>query len=637
MCGIAGFASMTGLDPAVGQARAQIALSRLARRGPDGHGVWSDGHCVLAHTRLAIIDLSALANQPMQRDGLTITYNGEIFNFGEVKAELARRGHHFHTASDTEVLLAGWQQWGPDLLPRLVGMFAFAIWDSHSQTLHAARDRFGEKPFVYAGGSQHLAFGSDLIACEAMLGETRPIDPRVLRALFTLRFIPEPWSIAQDIHKLPAGHRLRFDKQGLSVERWYDLSARATLQSADRRNPQADLRERFDAAVRDRLVADVPVGVFLSSGLDSSLVAASVVAAGAPLKTFTVGFDNASGYYEERPLAAAMARHLGAEHTEISVSVERVAHILDDVFRGLDEPFADASAVPAFLVSEATRKKVTVVLTGDGADEIFGGYRRYWSELYITWWNRLPSALRHAIAALIRRLPEGKEHAVLETIRRARRFIDTADANAAIRQAGWMRLMSESEIDTLLGPAPPATIDVERVVAELRQAANDGDSINAMLACDVACGLPGDMLVKVDRMSMSNALETRTPFLDQRVVEYAFDMPGTDKIRLKGGRAVGKYALRSAFCDRLPQEVFARPKRGFEMPVDHILATAAADRLAAATDPDKLRRQGLFNPTIVSSWRSVLAERRRDTSWQLWTLLAFQEWARVHTRPEATQ
>ena len=636
MCGIAGLVDLAGLGASEVATRSRQALDRIRARGPDGEGAWADGHCALVHTRLAIIDLSPLGAQPMTRDGLVITFNGEIFNFVDVRDELARLGHSFRSNSDTEVLLAGWRQWGARLLPRLVGMFAFAIWDPSARTLFAARDRFGEKPFVYAPSGGRLAFGTDLIACEAMLGETRPVDPAALRALLTLRFVPEPWSIARGVRKLAAGHWLEFSSQGLKVERWYDLAReRQQHLPVDARGAEQGLRERLDAAVRARLVADVPVGVFLSSGIDSALVAASVAASGARLKTFTVGFEGASDYYEERPLAAAVARHLGAEHTEIGVSTRQAGEALDRVFLALDEPFADASAVPTFLVSEATRKEVKVVLTGDGADEVFGGYRRYWSELHAGLWNRIPAPLRRSLTSLLMRMPEGKDSLLLEWLRRARRFASTADPDPVRRQAAWMRLASEDELDRLLGPAPADPIAVEVLIGGLRAAASSEDPINAMLACDVALGLPGDMLVKVDRTSMAHALETRTPYLDQRVVEWAFTIPGSRKLALVGGRAIGKRILRTAFRDRLPTAVFARPKRGFEMPVQAMLTGAAADRLAAATDPAALVKQGIFDPDLIATWRRELADGRRDTSWQLWTVLAFQEWARLHRRHEA--
>ena len=635
MCGIAGLVDYGGLDPAGIDARMRAAAARIGFRGPDDKGSWADRQCALVHSRLSIIDLSPSGAQPMQRDGLVITYNGEIFNYAELRKNLAALGHQFRSNSDTEVILAGWRQWGEKLLPRTVGMFAFAIWDTKTRTLFAARDRFGEKPFLYAVSGSRLAFGSDLIACERMLGETRPLDAVSLRWLFTLRFIPDPASIASGVNKLPAGHYLRFNENGLAVRSWYDVAQGQLEQASNTAAAEAGLRQRFDSAVADRLVADVPVGVFLSSGLDLSLVAASVAASGAKLKTFTVGFADAPSYYEERPLAAALAHHLGAEHTEITVSARRAGDVLDSVFMALDEPFADSSAVPTYLISEATRKKVTVVLTGDGADEVFGGYRRYWAELYVARWHRLPGSVQRLVRRALRVLPEDKSHPILEGVRRARRFVDTADADPVRRQAGLMRLMSEHDVDALLGPAPRAEMSLEQMIERLRKTIGGKDPINAMLACDMALELPSDMLVKVDRMSMAHALETRTPFLDQRVVEWAFARPGREKVALVGGKPVGKRALREAFRDRLPAEVFTRPKRGFEMPVSELLAGPAEDRLAAATDSAALRRQGLFNPAVIQTWKSEFAHGRRDTSWHLWTILAFQQWAELHKRPEA--
>ncbi len=614
MCGLAGLVDFRCPDPAVTRDRLTTALARINPRGPDRRDTWMDDICAFAHTRLAIIDLTPGGAQPMTRGNLVIVFNGEIFNFAEVKAELVSKGHRFVSESDTEVILAGWQEWGAGLLPRLVGMFAFAIWDKASRTLHAARDRFGEKPFVYACDGPRLAFGSDLIACEAMLGEQRPVDVAAFRALFELRFVPEPLSIAQGVAKLAAGHLLRFDASGLSLTRWYDLAEGRTAARQAANNPEPNLRARFDAAVRDRLVSDVPVGVFLSGGIDSALVAASVAAAGVTPKTFTVGFAGASSYFEERPLAAAVARHLQADHTEIEVPQSRAAEVLDRVFTGLDEPFADSSAVPTFIVSEETRKSVTVVLTGDGADEVFGGYRRYWSELYAARWQTIPGFLREAVTQSLRLLPESKDNRFLELMRRARRFTDTAHADPVQRQAGWMQELDARELDQLLGPAPASAYSLDTHLGAARDAIGDAGAITTMLAADVAIGLPSDMLVKVDRMSMANALETRAPFLDQRVVELAFALPDSQKLAMDGLRPVGKQILRTAFRDRLPTEVFDRPKRGFEMPVRALLQGAARERLAAACDPAALKRQGIFDPAVVNGWRHDLVSGRRDTS-----------------------
>lgn len=637
MCGIAGLVDLTGLDPREAQARLDRALARLKPRGPDGAGTWSDQHCALAHTRLAIIDLSPAGAQPMSRGHLHVTFNGEIFNYAEVRGELQGRGHTFRSSSDTEVLLAGWQEWGPSLLPRLTGMWAFAIWDAEARTLHAARDRFGEKPLLFTQSGSRLALGSDLIACEAMLGETRSVERQALRALFEIRFVPEPLTIAQGIAKLPPGHLLSFGPAGCRQEAWYDLARATPPPISDRTTAEHGLRQRFDAAVRDRLVADVPVGVFLSGGIDSALVAAAVAAQGARPRTFTVGFEGEGTMLDERADAAAVARHIGADHTEIAVPSRRVEAVLDRVFTALDEPFADASAVPTFLVSEATRKAVTVVLTGDGADEIFAGYRRYWGEVYGSIWSHIPTPARAAVQKAALHLPEGKESWFLEITRRIRRFVSSAHADPAQRQAAWMREPEPRELDALLGPACEPFQSLESRIEAARDASNSKDEISRMLAADVAIVLPGDMLVKVDRMSMANALETRSPFLDQRVVEWAFALPGTMKLGRKHGtvRVEGKRILRTAFADRLPADVFMRRKRGFEMPVRAILSGPAAQRLDAATEWKGLARQGLFSPEVVAGWRRGLGGGGTDTSWRLWTLLAFQEWARLHHRPEA--
>ncbi len=634
MCGIAGLVDLAGIAPETIRARTSAAISRLAMRGPDGNGAWADACCALAHTRLAIIDLSPAGAQPMRRGPLAITFNGEIFNYREVRAELQARGHTFQSNSDTEVLLAGWQEWGEGLLPRLTGMFAFAIWDASRKRLVAARDRFGEKPFLFARTGRRLAFGSDLISCEAMLGEKRPVDPAALRTLMEIRFVPEPWSIAQGVSKLQAGHWLCFDENGLKTAPWYELSHRPQSPITSRPQAETIVRTAFDAAVRDRLVADVPVGVFLSGGIDSALVAASVAATGVTPRTFTVGFDGAS-MLDERADAAAVARHVGAEHTEITVHAGAAGSVLDRVFSSLDEPFADASAVPTFLVSEATARKVKVVLTGDGADEIFAGYRRYWGEVWAGTWNRLPSPLRSGIAGAANVVPEGKESWLLESARRARRFVATAHADPVTRQAAWMRECGPKELEDLLGNPPPNTIDLAAVIGAARGASPTNDPIAEMLAADVGILLPGDMLVKVDRMSMAHALETRAPFLDQRVVEAAFALPGEMKLARKGLGVEGKRILRTAFRDRLPEAVFSRRKRGFELPVRDMLLGPARERLALACEPGRLSTQGLFSAGVVGGWVKELRSGGRDTSWRLWTLLAFQEWARLHGRPEA--
>ena len=624
MCGIAGLLDIDGLNAADTARRMAAALDRLAPRGPDGRGSWTDGRCALGHTRLAVIDPSPAGAQPMTRGDLTISYNGEIYNFKALRDDLRKEGESFSSDSDTEILLAGWRVWGEALLPRLQGMFAFAIWDARTGGLTLARDRFGKKPLVYRRDGGRVAFASDLVALGRLTDAPAAMDRAALHDLFTWRFIPAPRTILAGAHKLPPGHLARIDGSGMTLRRWHDLAAARPARFADEAAAIEALRTRFDAAVADRLIADVPIGAFLSAGLDSALVAASMTRQAARPRTFTIGFEGAAAYYEERPGARAVSRHLGTDHTEMGVTEGEALAALESVFDGLDEPFADSSALPTYLVSREIRRHVTVALSGDGADEVFGGYRKYQGELLAERYRRLPRWLRAgAIEPLAACLPENKANPVLERLRRGRRFLAHAGKPAAARQAGWAALMDAPERAALLGPDPrPET--PEATFARLRaETGAGGDAINVLLGADIAFGLPGDMLAKLDRMSMANGLEARCPFLDHRVVECAAAMPGPFKL----ARGAGKRILRRAFADRLPAEIFDRPKKGFEAPIAQWLVGPLADLARRATDPERLRRQGLFAPNLPGGWYDDLAAGRRDTSEKLWTLIAFQAWA----------
>ncbi len=631
MCGIVGRVELGGLDRGRVGPAIDRALERLAPRGPDGGGTWFDGRCALGHRRLAIVDLSPAGAQPMLRDGLAIVYNGMVYNFRSLRRELEAAGESFRSDSDTEVLLAGWRRWGPGLLPRLSGMFAFALWDGGTGELVLARDRFGKKPLLFRRAGGRLVFASDLVALQ-LADETRgSVDPDALGLYLALRYLPEPFAILEGVAKLPPGHLARFSSAGLAISRWYDPGREAGPAFEDETAAAGALRRTVDAAVAERLVADVPVGAFLSGGLDSAVVTASMVRAADRVRTFTVGFEGAPDYYEERPAARALARHLGTDHTEIPVSADDMRGVLDGVFDGLDEPFGDSSAVPQFIVSRETRRHVTVALSGDGGDEVFAGYRKYQGELYAERYRRLPARLRsRVIEPLIGALPEGKRGPWLERARRLRRFVAHAAKDPAARQAGWARNLSPAELSALLIP-PAAGSTPESIVAALRAQSGAEDPINAMLAADMGLTLSGDMLVKVDRMGMAHALEVRCPLLDHRVVACAAAMPGRFKLR----PGAGKHILRLAFRDRLPAEALARPKKGFEVPVADWLRGPLADLARRAADPARLRRQGLFRPELPARWIADLAGGRRDTSWQLWTLVAFQAWWERHMDPGA--
>jgi asparagine synthase (glutamine-hydrolysing) len=619
MCGIVGLVNLKGLG---GDARDRLmpALHRMQSRGPDGAEVWSDERCVFGHRRLAIIDLTLGGLQPMARHGRIITFNGEIYNHEALRLELEALGHVFQSRSDTEVLLAGWRQWNVELLPRLSGMFAFALWDAQAGELVLARDRFGKKPLVYACQDGQLAFASDLAALRKIINISGDIDQDALKLFFALRYIPEPWTILQAARKLPMGSLARFGADGLSIERW-DHGARAQRPVfGDRHEAMAALRARFDAAVTERLVSDVPVGAFLSGGIDSAIVCASLAAQGHRARSFTVGFPGAADYYEERPAARRVAVHLGLDHTEIEIGPQDAEGIIDDVFSACDEPFADSSALPVYLLSRETRRFVTVALSGDGADEVFAGYRKYQGETWVRQWQVLPAALRGTIVALLKTIPENKGNPALEWLRRLRRFATHADKDSLARQAGWAETLSEEELAATL-TGYKSKPDVQGLFAPLLQEA-EGDAINRMLYAEQGIVLNGDMLRKVDLMSMANSLEVRCPFLDRKLTDIAAAIPGDWKLE----RGRGKAILRDAFADRLPAEVFHRPKKGFEMPIATWLRTSLRDRLRAASDLQRLRRQGLVNPDQVQHWIAELDSGRRDTSAALWSLLAFQTW-----------
>lgn len=622
MCGLAGLVRPAGLESMALASRLDGALARLRPRGPDGNGTWSDAHCALIHTRLAIIDLSDAARQPMERHGYVISFNGEIYNHAALRSELERLGHAFDSHSDTEVLLAGWRQWGEALLPKLSGMFAFAIWDPRSKDLVLATDRFGKKPLVYALDGGACAFASDLKALRALLPIPAEVDQQALKLLFALRYIPAPWTILKSARKLPGGSIARFNSGGFTMRRWDEGPRPQQPVFTDRGEAIAALREVFDRAVLDRLVSDVPVGAFLSGGIDSAIVCASLAAQNRRVRSFTVGFPGAAGYYEERPAARRVADYLGLEHTEVEIDAGAAQAAIEDVFSACDEPFADSSALPVYLLARETRRHVTVALSGDGADEIFAGYRKYQGEFYAGLWQSLPAPMRRSmILPVLDHLPEGKRSRWLELLRRIRRFAAHADKPAVARQAGWAAQLDEAELEELLpgySPAPNAGL----LFAAAHEAAS-GDPVNRMLFAEQRIGLAGDMLRKVDLMSMANALEVRSPFLDRDVTDVAAAIPGAWKLE----RGRGKAILRDAFSDRLPPDVFKLPKKGFEMPIADWLCTSLRDRLRAASDPGFLRRQGMINPEPVRRWLTDLLSGRRDTSWQLWTLLAFQAWA----------
>jgi asparagine synthase (glutamine-hydrolysing) len=640
MCGIAG---LLGMAEAGGQeslaTQASSMAQVLAHRGPDDHGVWHDDAAgiALAHRRLAVIDLSASGHQPMvSRNGrYVLVYNGEIYNHLAIRREIERqqlctgwRGH-----SDTETLLAAICGWGIEpALRRAVGMFAFALWDREDRTLTLARDRLGEKPLYYGRVGNCLAFASELKSMSVLADFEARVDRSALRMMLSKGYVPDPFSIFAGIRKLEPGTTLTVSAarpQGVSRTYWSaaDLYAASEPSAVPVNETLAadELERLLSDAVKSQMIADVPIGAFLSGGIDSSLIVALMQKqASSSVQTFTVAFGEKE--FDESKHALAVARHLRTDHTELQVSpadAMREVPLLAGIY---DEPLADASQLPMLLVSRLARRKVTVSLSGDGGDELFGGYNRHmWGARL---WKRLagkPAFARRALGRLIQSLPSGalaSAHALLPARLQysspAEKLQKLAFAMGAVDQ--------ESFFDGLTTRWPYA----HRVVLNLPGAdplegarsipAGAGD--DWMMLRDLQTYLPGDVLVKVDRAAMSASLETRAPYLDHRVVEFALRVPLEFKIR----DGQGKWLLRQVLYRHVPRELMERPKMGFAVPIRDWLRGPLREWAEDLLSTERLLREGYFKPALIRKVWLEHVNGRRDHSEKIWGILSFQAW-----------
>jgi asparagine synthase (glutamine-hydrolysing) len=658
MCGIAGFyAPELRLDPMDVLRRMS---DTIAHRGPDAQGEWFDPArgVGLAHRRLAIIDLSDAGRQPMRSASgrYVIVFNGEVYNFLRIRTDLGRLGHTFRGHSDTEVMLAAFEEWGVGpSLRRFVGMFAFALWDSVRGELTLARDRLGKKPLYYSVTNGTLVFGSEMKALRAFPGFNAPIDRQALTLFLRYSYIPAPHTINEGVRKLEPAHFIRFAARGHSVvelERHCFWNA-AEIQAEASANPVAATAEeatsQLDELLRDavqlRMIADVPLGAFLSGGIDSSLVVALMQALSSrPVRTFTIGFREDA--YNEAHHAKLVARHLGTDHTEVYLTPVETLAVIPKLPQMYDEPFADSSQIPTALVCAMARQHVTVALSGDGGDEAFGGYTRYVQARGISARNSLlPSWLLHAASRSIPHVPmnfwEGLAR-VSQPITSGKlrvdgfgyRMLRMADRlGCATPQQLYRHLMSHwlapmkvvvggHEPSTLLGDAP-ATRNLDQFTEQ-------------MMLLDILTYLPDDILVKVDRASMAVALEVRAPLLDHRVLEFAWRLPLA--LKLRDGR--GKLVLRRLLSRYVPEKLFERPKSGFGVPIYHWLRGPLRDWAESLLDEQRLEREGYLNPMPVRSvWQSLLTGR---TEWEyggelIWSVLMFQAWlehVRQDTEPK---
>jgi asparagine synthase (glutamine-hydrolysing) len=623
MCGIAGEVG------AVGRVRGAVEdmTDALRHRGPDSGAVWADDHCVLGFRRLAIIDLSERGCQPMSDETgqLHLVFNGEIYNFQELRDQLQGMGHTFRSGTDSEVILYAYREWGTDCVSRLRGMFAFAVWDAPNRRLFVARDRVGKKPLFYTQIRDRLAFGSEIQALLSDQDIDRDVDWAAVDAYLSWGYVPAPATGFRAIRKLPPAHWMTVDVGTgdvvVDVQRYWTLSyepkRRLTTAVA-----AGELRELLTEAVRMRLISDVPLGAFLSGGIDSSIVVGLMASLSAqPVKTFSIGFQEAA--YSELDHARRVARLWGTDHYEEVVTPDALG-VLPTLVRHYGEPYADSSAIPTYYVSQIARREVTVALNGDGGDESFAGYDRYRGNAIAARLSHVPGS---AVGArlLSRVLPDSADPK--NPLRRARRFLEVANEAMPTRYARWAGYFAESEKEAMyVGPMRDLLRGRRPVLwMEGLFAATDAvDPVDAAMAVDVSSYLPYDLLVKVDITSMANSLEARSPFLDHHVMEYAARLPANLKLH----RGQGKHLLRQAFPDLLPDENVNRPKMGFGVPVGEWFRGPLRELLQDSLLGDDSRTSSYLDRAAVARLVSDHLARRADGTSRLWSLLMLEQWHR---------
>ncbi|HZG51728.1 MAG TPA: asparagine synthase (glutamine-hydrolyzing) [Pyrinomonadaceae bacterium] len=646
MCGIAGFINPKQRAVSPGESlRAMTAA--VAHRGPDDEGHWIDAEAGVAfgHRRLAIVDLSPAGRQPMVSASgrFRLCFNGEIYNFRELRQTLASSGHTFRGQSDTEVMLAAFEEWGVErAVITFVGMFAFALWDERERLLHLVRDRAGEKPLYYGWAGDVFLFGSELKALRAHDGWVGEIDRDALALFMRYNYIPAPHSIYRGIRKQIPGTILSLKTKGLEVgaapaeAAYWSAGETARKAAADPfKGADAEAADALDALLRDsvkrQMVADVPLGAFLSGGIDSSTVVALMQAESArPVKTFTIGFSEAE--YNEAADAKRVASHLGTEHTELYLQPEDALAVIPKLPAMYDEPFSDSSQIPTFIVSQLARRSVTVCLSGDGGDELFGGYRRYVEGERL--WNKIrpfPAPLRRAFAAVIEKTPVGTLNLLFSGLNAK---LDSFGGSSSIgnkmhTMAGLLHATSSSDFYRHLvsqWKEPCAVVLDSREAALAPMAAGYARTLTGfaerMMLIDAVSYLSDDILVKVDRASMSVSLENRVPFLDHRVFEFAWRLP----MRMKVRDGQGKWLLRQVLKRYLPEKLIERPKMGFSIPLDRWLRAPLRDWAESLLSERRLRDEGFFDPEPIRRMWAEHLSGRRDRQYYVWAVLMFEAW-----------
>jgi asparagine synthase (glutamine-hydrolysing) len=628
MCGIVGIVERD-LERPVAPADLERMVQRAHHRGPDEEGSITLPGVGLGMRRLAIVDLSG-GQQPILNESgdVKLVANGEIYNFRELQAELEGRGHRFRSRhSDIEVLVHAYEQWGEGFLARLRGMFALALWDGRTRTLLAARDRAGEKPLYWTKTPHGLLLASEVKALLVRPEVSRQLDPVALDQFLTYEYVLAPRTMLQGVHKLPPAHFLRYRDGEATVHRYWDAAAVPLRPWTDADAAEA-LRAALTTAVVRQLMADVPLGAFLSGGIDSSSIVALMSAASAqPVNSFSIGF--ADGTYNELPYARDVAALFKTTHRERTASPD-LAGMFARLVVHLDEPFADVSLFPTFSVSELAREHVKVVLSGDGGDELFGGYDAYQAQALAAKFGWMGDALIPALAGVAAALPPTEKKKGL--VNKVKRFsAGAATAPADLGHYRWMVYLGARHKQRLYRAGLRDALGATDVYAPVREALgrfSQDDVLNRQLYADLSLYLADDILVKVDRMSMATSLETRAPFLDGDLMELAFSMPGHLKIR-NGER---KWILKQAMKDVLPDRIRSRRKEGFSIPMKNWLRRELQPLMRELLSAERVTRRGLFDPQVVAELIEAHTAGRENHAHTLFPLMVFEQWASAHLR-----
>lgn len=632
MCGITGWVYLEKSNSNVHTEGVLHSMCEtILHRGPDSEGIWTDDRVALGMRRLSIIDLKT-GDQPVFSEDKSIVamQNGELYNYREVREELERKGHKFVTRTDTEIIPFLYQEYGEDFVDHLNGMFAIALWDTRKKKLILARDRFGEKPLYYGVFDGKLIYASEVKAILAHPSVKRELDLDALRHYLSYDYVPAPRSIYKGISKLPAAHVLVVENGVVRTRRYWEMSwsperdfnAETQRRGGSLGEKADELRNLLSDAVRMRLVSDVPLGILLSGGIDSSTVAAFAVEhSQTRVKTFSIGFEEDS--FDESKYARKVAKHLDTEHYEDKLSATTAGDLIGDIGKWLDEPMSDGSLIPTFLLAQFVRKHVTVALGGDGGDELFAGYPMYHAHKIAAKYRQIPAFLRNGlIAPIVNVLPVSTKNMSFDY--KAKRFVRAANLDAVERHHSWFGSFSRDEQLRLLtnDVLSASDGDIYRGPREMLAECDAATEIERMQFLDIKHYLAEDILTKVDRAAMAVSLETRAPFLDPRVGQFAASIPLGYKLR----GSHGKYILKKSLEGMLPQEILHRKKKGFGIPIAEWLKGRLNPLMHDLLAPERLKDQGLFDPAYV---QTLVAEHENGTAShhkQLWTLLVFQLW-----------